>query len=379
MTKIYSILATALLLGGTTSMNAKTLPPQLRAARAAATIDIAKPKALPATNITTKGFTSNWEPVDNAEAYCVFVYTKSTVPADGEYNLVEEGFDGVDFGSLVNPVWHEEPYEVLDAYTNLPNWSVYGYASFVGGMVGGVVYSPYIDLRANNGNYNVTVTVYATQGDEIRIESNGKDGKTIKTFTCENSGLSTATVPFENGVKDTFFSIVNMTATEIAPAYVDNVVVSQNLKKGDTVWTMVALNEAVEAPKTSATFASLPFAPQATEVYYDLYATAIDYNTPNGSLPYTSYYSDFSDMVTVDLAAGTSSSVLAPNATASSIKTLEGAIRVNLPSAQTVAVYTTTGQTVYTKTLGSGEHEILLPSGIYIVRTALRTQKIAVY
>lgn len=379
MTKSYLILATALLLGSAMSANAKTLPPQLRTIRAAATIDLPKPKALPATDITTKGFTANWEPIDNAEAYCVFVYTKSTVPADGEYNLIEEGFDGVDFGSLVNPVWHEEPYEVLDAYTNLPNWSVYGYASFVGGMVGGVVYSPYIDLRGNNGNYNVTVTVYATQGDEIRIESNGKDGKTIKTFTCDNTGLSTATVPFENGVKDTFFSIVNMTASEIAPAYVDNVVVSQNLKKGDTVWTMVSLNEAVEAPQTSATFASLPFAPQATEVYYDLYATAIDYNTPSGSLPYTSYYSDFSDMVTVDLAAGTSSSVLAPEAAAASVKALNGAIRVDLPASQTIAVYTTTGQTVYTKTLAAGQHEVALPSGIYIVRTVSQAQKVAVY
>lgn len=34
---------------------------------------LTRPVVKPATNITSNGFTANWEPVEGAEAYCVFV------------------------------------------------------------------------------------------------------------------------------------------------------------------------------------------------------------------------------------------------------------------------------------------------------------------
>ena len=41
-------------------------------------------------------------------------------------------------------------------------------------------------------------------------------------------------------------------------------------------------------------------------VYYDLYASADDFSTPNGSMPYTFVVSPFTDLVKVDLTARTS-------------------------------------------------------------------------
>ncbi len=353
------------------SANAPFYKPSRNAARST---ELAKPVALPATDVTLNGFTANWQTVENAEAYCVFAYTKQTVASDGKYAIIAEDFDAIDFGSVVDPVWSSDVYMMLDDYTNLPNWSVYGYASFAGGMVGGILYSPYLDLRNNDGQYDVEITVYATKGDEIRVESNGANGKEIKSFICEDNETYTHTLSFDNGNKDTFFSIVNMTAEETAPAYVDNVVVTQNLKKGDTIWTMVALDEDVEAPTTSTAFNDLTFANGETLLYYDLYAVAVDYTLPNGSLPYTTYYSEYSDRIEVNLdPAG----VEATTDSSIRLQGLTGQMVVTVGEPTAVEIYTVAGQLV-AKQICQGATSFSLPQGIYLAKAGTTTEKIII-
>lgn len=280
---------------------------------------LAKPEAKLATSITSKAFTANWGAVAGAEAYCAFVYTQTTVQKDGWQTLADEDFSYITSGSLSEPAGGDEVYVDLAeyGYTQTYGWTAYAYPNFIPSMVAGLLYSPYLDLRGNNGRYRIIITSYCSDGDELRIESHGTGEKQIHTIKThvENGGqgISTDTLDLDNGSKDLFFSVINTTADDGAPDYFDRIQVLQELKAGDTVTTMIASNEAIEATDeytgdsiTSCRFSNLTYLGGQTTVYYDVYATAIDFSTPNGSLPYTALYSDFSDLVKVDLARRTS-------------------------------------------------------------------------
>lgn len=286
---------------------------------ASAQLTLDAPQAKPATSITSSGFTANWGAVANAEAYCVFVYAPRTVTSDGEQTIVDEDFSGITSGSITSPSGGDEEWVDLSSYGYATSygWSAYAFPTYISSMVAGLIYSPYLDLRGDDGHYTITVTAYCSNGDQIRVESTGKDGKEIQTATAEvpggATGLTDVTFEFDNGCKDLFFTVINNTAQEGAPDYFDRIRVTQDLKKGDVINDMVTSNESVLAVDeytndsvTSCRFTYPSRYTQAKVLYYDLYASAVDYETPNGSLPYTYVASDFSKRVKVDLTNRTS-------------------------------------------------------------------------
>ena len=305
MKKFYIILFLVL---GTIATQAQ---PLRRANTANRVQQLEQPQAKPATSITDNAFTANWEPVADAVAYCVYTYVKNVAEEDGLYTIIDEDFLGITQGSIIEPAGGDEMLVELDDYTVLPGWMAYAYPTFIPSMVDGLLYSPYLDLRNDDGKYRIVLHVFATDGDEIRVESNGINGKEIKTYQAHvpdgTTGISVDTLYFDNGTRDLFFSVINMTAQIGMPDYVDRVEVLQQLKKGDEVFTQVALDEAVEAETewgdavTSKRFDDLHFAYGVTDLYYDLYAVAYDFSTPNGSTPYTTVFSPYSEMVYVDL------------------------------------------------------------------------------
>lgn len=278
-----------------------------------------KPVSLPATSITSSGFNANWKPVSDAEAYCVYVYDKKKAPSSGDAVIADEGFSGVTEGSIVSPVTSDEPYVDLSeyGYAWTFGWSAYGYPQFVAGMVGGLVYSPYLDLRGNNGRYSIVITSYCNDGDTLLIETNGSKGAlTHKVCThVENggTGMSIDTVTCDDGSKDLFFSVVDISSKSDSPDYFDRIQVLQNLEPGTEYYNMVASDEALMAKDetTGAEVTTKRFAKpsQYTSddvLYYDLYAAKNDSTRPSSYLPYTTVRSEYSSMVEVDLAKGTS-------------------------------------------------------------------------
>ena len=288
------------------------------ARRASAVLE--RPVVLPATNITNNAFTANWQPVDGAEAYCVFVYIKDVAPGDGEYTIIDEDFNGIDFGSLIEPAGGDEYVVNLSdmGYAFTYGWEIYAYPNFVPSMVAGLLYSPYLDLENNGGNYRVHITTYANRDDQIRVESHGNGEKQVVIYTVEiddyqSTGISTKTLEFDNGTRDLFFSTINVTAPVGQADYIDRVQVTQDLQAGDVVYTTVASDEAVMAQDdwgydvTSKRFTlNSGYLNGKTEVYYDVYAAYDDWSTPNGSTPYTLVTSPYSQKVLVDLQNRTS-------------------------------------------------------------------------
>lgn len=122
------------------------------------------------------------------------------------------------------------------------------------------------------------------------------------------TGIAEVTFEFENGCKDLFFSVINNTAKEGAPDYFDRIQVKQDMKIGDVINYMVGGNDAVDAVNettndsiNSCRITGLSKYTSAKVVYYDLYASANDFSTPNGSMPYTFVTSPFADLVKVDM------------------------------------------------------------------------------
>ena len=296
-----------------------TLSFAVAALAASAQITLTKPEAKVATDITSSGFTANWGAVENSDGYAVFVYDRKVVSKDGEVILADEDFSGITGGTVNEPLGGDVEYVDLSAYgyATTYGWSAYAFPNFIPSMVAGLVYSPYLDLRGNDGKYRITVDVYCNDGDEIRVESNGSGEKQIKVQKAVvdggATGIAELTFDFENGSKDLFFSVINNTAKDGAPDYFDRVRVTQNLKAGDVVNVMVGGNEAVDAVSesgsdsiTSCRIRNLSKYTTSKVVYYDLYASANDFSTPNGSVPYTFVVSPFADLVKVDMAARTS-------------------------------------------------------------------------
>lgn len=286
---------------------------------ASAQITLTKPETKIATNITSSGFTANWGAVKDADGYCVFVYDRKTVTADGEVTIADEDFNGITSGTLNEPAGGEEEYVDLSAYgyAQTYGWSAYAFPNYIRSMVAGLIYSPYMDLRGNDGKYRVVVDAYCSNGDEIRLESHGKNGREIVTKKAVvdggATGIAEVTFDFDNGSKDLFFTVINNTAKDGAPDYFDRIQVKQDLKKGDVVNYMVGGNEAVDAVNETTNDSitscrlSAPTRYTASKVlYYDMYASATDFSTPSGSMPYTFVVSPFTDLVKVDLTSRTS-------------------------------------------------------------------------
>lgn len=368
MKKIY--LLTALLAAAT------TLQAQPRTAKRAAGAVLDKPVVLPATDVTRQGFTANWKPVSGADAYCVFVYTKHTAPQDGTTTIVEEGFNGITSGSVNDPVYAEDKYTVLDEYTSLPNWSVYE-GCFAKSMVGGIVYSPYLDLHNNDGKYRVTLDVVSgALNDSVTVTAmtSGQSDQIVGA-RLNPTGDGTLTFDFTNGGHDTFFKIINQDSYTF---FVDNVRVEQELKKGDVFYTQVALNEGVEgAEQTSCAFPKLDFAPGATEVYYDLYAVARVYDDPDDPYNYEQYYSQFSDMQPVELKDA--STISANTASEPVITGNRGGISVQTGEPLRLNVWAADGRQLADKVVSSGRTDITLAPGCYIVRAGKTVKKVLAY
>ena len=349
MKKIYTLFS-ALTIAGLSAFNI-----------AAAETQLQKPVVLEPTNVTEHGFTANWEKVDGAEAYCAFVYTEHVAKKDETFALIAEDFDLIDFGSVQSPVWSDELYEVLDIYTSLPNWSVYGYASYAQGMVGGVIYSPYFDARNNDGKYTVMITVYGNSGDVVYVHSEGTKSEQ-QSFTLTRTGSNTAVFEFTNGAHDTYFHINNTQGNDF---FLDEAYVTQALKAGDKAYVTVDLNDAVMAENNSCDFKYLRFAKTATQVYYDVYAVLRVYNDPTHPDRYEQVYSPYSDKMVVNLKG---SCVAAPQAQDTKVFAVENGLEIILQKKGNVKIYNILGQAVVNNSYAEGTHIINLPKGIYVVQ-----------
>ena len=119
---------------------------------------IAAPKALPATDVTAKSFTANWEAVAEAKSYNASLYCTKTLAEDATVNVITEDFSKITAGSLES-IEFGIISGYLNDYTNTPGWYT-EYPAFANGYLAlspysgnGLVRTPALDLALANGAY----------------------------------------------------------------------------------------------------------------------------------------------------------------------------------------------------------------------------------
>lgn len=273
---------------------------------------VSTPVTLPATDITPTGFTANWKATPGASLYQVTTYEPITVDSDGKYIVLEEGFNYIELGTFLEPYFPDEIYVNLDDYdmVDTPDWQGY-LPVFARGMVGGIVYSPYIDLTNDGGKFTVNLSVAGWAGAMVKLTATGSKTETKELYLTEN-GLNEFAVEFTCGCHDTYltfvdYGIVNDPTGDYADRwdFIDNIQIIQDLKKGDQVLRLVELYETAEdSGETSHGFYDMKYHNGAKHMAYDVMAISVVYNDPDDDWDYDVYYSDYSPLEHVMMLAG---------------------------------------------------------------------------
>ena len=294
MKKLYTFLIISTLALGAAAA------PQMKAPKRAAGLDAVK--VLPATDITAEGFTANWQAYPGAETYCVNIYEPIEIAADGRYSVLEENFNLVSKGTMLEPEFEEELYiSISEEYdwTYTPDWWVYGGVYARGMVSGAIVQSPYIDLTADGGKFTVDFSVVGYAGAQVRLTSYGSTTD-VREFTLTQTGENVFSAEFTNGIHDTYLSYVDFGIIDDPEGdyaacfdFLDEITVSQQFKAGDVALRPVGI---AETEATSITFEKLTYAYGAKHLAYDVQANIVTFNDPDDPYDYDVEYSDFSPL-----------------------------------------------------------------------------------
>lgn len=214
------------------------------------------PKALPATDITSSGFTANWEAAENASRYTVILSRTETMTEEKEVNIIEDDFSKVKEGSFGEPEYKIST--VLDDFTAQPGWTADGNTCLAVGHMGiapfgndGYVMTPALDLSHNNGTFTVKVNMaemyigQPSSGTDVEFRLyNGETLAETKSVTLEE-GFKDYTADFTAGTAESYIQIYYKNTAENSSnkLFIDKFAVSQTLSAGESYSTRIEERE----------------------------------------------------------------------------------------------------------------------------------------
>lgn len=308
---------------------------------------VAAPEPLPATDLDERGaYTANWLAAHHANAYILNSYEIYTLEEPKtDYVIMEENFDACKEGDKETGMKSLGNFSriSLDNYTDNPGWIGSG-TLLCNGMVGCVnmdyeshttfsMLSPMMDLSNNGGQYTVTVSFELENAYEQFVVQGGME--TYQIIEPNGELARTVQITLDKGHQHTDLMFYTVNGT---PFLLDKVVVSQNLQQGDRLHKLL---KQMETQDLTMRVNELEIKDNHIHAYslqsvYDNYGDI--------------YYSDYSDYMTVDLAA-------------SGIEALEQA-GISLENAE---FYDLQGRRVYEP-----------QEGIYVVKSGEKTVKVII-
>lgn len=222
---------------------------------------VAVPSVKEATEIDRRGaFTANWEKTPKATGYVVGLYKTVRVSEDTKDSVImEEDFNKGEVTAA------PEDYEWLpgydqflyfDDYTDTPGWYSDG-AAVCEGMLGcgssryGYfnLYTPYMTLHNNNGEFTVEATVWSEAGETFTIQTETQ----YNTLLFTETGKQKIKAEFQGGKEQQRLMMYTVNG---APFFLDDFKVTQSLEKGALLYSSVKDTE-VDASETSLRFSGL--------------------------------------------------------------------------------------------------------------------------
>lgn len=344
----------------------------------AASENVGTPEAMPATDISRKGFRANWTEAENAILYSLYTYSIYTVQQTGDYVIEDENFDRITEGTTANPEYNSLN-GTLNEYTQFPNWE--GLTTVLAeGMIGlknyyatagiySTLYTPIYVVESAGTPGAVTITVDAKLvncSDRTEIGVCLVDAETEEQTEWERRSFSsdseTMEFTFDTGFETYYAAICfadeNDTYGTTAVVFIDNVTVTQKLTEGDRVSKMYSADTAY-----NNTF-YCPITEKKAGEQFIYFVGAVT----NGAEGYI--YSDISNEVMVDY-----SSVEETAHTRCRIYSCGDMLRIETENETPVEITDLTGAVRKSLTATAGCTEVQLERGIYIVKAGNTTEK----
>lgn len=331
------------------------------------------PETYDAIDVTADGFIAQWEEVDRALAYDVYVYRETSAAQAAEIDIVNTdfGFVKADDNSEMESV----------SYEKFPGWviNVPLYEDGAIGMDGArapimtsmfaSMESPVYDLSNGAGSITVTVSARSTRGATL----------TFSLFTMKDgaypiypeSYVALTDLPFETYETRSFTltggganSVIYVETADWGQTWITDLKITQKVYAGQTVRVPVA---DVVTDGSSAEFRGLNLA-DGSKYYFTLRAMglSLDESYYIGSDFTAPHYVEFSQSGIEDAAIGASSVALA-----------DGELTIVNPSCEAVSISDLSGRLLVNEMRGQENSRFSLENkGVYIIKVGGKTFKL---
>ena len=361
---------------------------------------IEAPVSLPATNVSTAGFTANWEEAFSAEFYSIGVGLSHKAVADETYVLADENFDRQTLGTIDAPVegdWLAD----LDEFTTRPDWfgvstcyaeGCIGFDNAAALLFAPCLMSPTYNLAANDGKVRVKFDIYASEETTAYIElyqgetddeedeelealsvkaedDEGDEGDEEEDLPLDSKTVAagpewrTYEIELANASDFCYFMIaVDGDETKF---FIDNIKVSKDLKAGDAVDLPYAYY-AVDAPMTSVEISTPDYQPDDSYNYY-VVAGKLD---ETGEDYVTSVSSELQYVIPTGVEK------VAAGDTPARAYVHFGTLKIDNPTGKDVNVYNANGALIYSSRGELSPSVALAVRGVYIVKVGNKVVKV---
>lgn len=217
------------------------------------------PTALPASDVTSTGYTAQWTRVPKAEGYTLRNYSVATIAEGESFDVLRHDFDDITAGTI------EAPKSVADfsgtsaaAWTGLKLITAQGMIGADKGSFFPVpdvawLHTPVLNLEGADGIYTVHLRAYGTPGDYLSLYRVGYtiDGQLNihQTLPFGSDGWLEERWTMDDGATDMVISIEEQM---IRRFYVDDFSISQQAPEGGTEVTTLLSTVQIDDPQQTS-------------------------------------------------------------------------------------------------------------------------------
>ena len=325
---------------------------------------IPAPTLLPETNITSNGFTANWEAVECVDEYYFHLYAKHTAQYDETYFFTDYNFsDIISDGTTTDP---EVPEDVSCEYGP---WFVFlpVYANNIMGISGefnekelyGYLSSPIYNLSYNNGSFNISLSLKGNTDDYVVVNLIDSKGNIAseQTISLPDNEWNDFSFPMQKGDEESNIEIVYYGSGYL---FIDNLKIYQDLTTGARVTTPIFQKLCHE---TSVDI-SIQEHYKYDELFYQIYSIKNIYDIDNETVINT-MYSDLTEPRFVTLNTENIEDIKTQSSACAYFKQRQ--LNVFNPENEMISVYNINGVCVYSA-VTNGSIDLNLSQGTYIVK-----------
>lgn len=341
--------------------------------------DLDTPEVLPATNVTSTGFTANWTAVDSAAFYEVDVVANLPIASAGTATIEDESFNGVDMGTETSPAYHTMQGD-LNAYTRYPDWygvtlmlaegkvGLKNYAAAMG--VYSMLYTPVYQVSGTPGTVKLSLTVDAvscsaqTELGVVMVEITETGETPVGDWQFATLTGTGKQLDFTLGACGSYYIAIGFDDPADpygtnAVVYIDQLKVTQELEAG----AVLSRLSHMETAYNPSLHVAVPEELRAASFYYYVYGVSFG---ANGQ-----FYSAPSDIMPVQLPTKAESTV----ADGLRLYAEPGQLTVVAVAESEAVIYDASGRAVQAARLAPGANTFALQPGLYFVRSGADTYK----